>query len=183
MVDIPCLPTQTFFCVGYPRGAEKLIATEEKTEIMLAAKWEGAKEHVEGFWTLDCVLVLSQEDVQGMRKEMATATITKSASPKLPFFYRLFGTKKSAENPEKMRFLVYGKDPAGEVKSVVVEALDRPAAFVAAMQGQEKITPAGYLSERQLKGLDMMMEDARTGKSVVVNVVEGNTHTVRRWTK
>jgi len=176
MVEIPCLPSQTFFCAGYPKGAAEFIRSEEKTEVMLAETWEKARDHFEGFWTLDCVLVVNQEDVKNMRKAMADAAVAGNPLPEPSFLQKLFGQKSASGEFEKIRYYVYGRDHAGAMQSVVVEATSQASALAAATIENPQMMPSGSLSERQLKGLDMMMEDARTGKSVVVNVISAENH-------
>ena len=107
---------------------------------------------------------------------MAAASVAENPLPEPSFLQRLFGHKSESGEYEKTRYFVYGKDLAGEMQSVIVEATTEPTAFAAATLEKPNLMATGSLSELQLKGLEMMMEDARTGKSIVINVISSNNH-------
>jgi len=171
MVDIPCLPTQTFFCVGFPAGAKRLLPAEQVSEIMVAHQWEDAKRHFQNFQKVDCQLVLNQEDVLAMETFIKEAPIAENPLPEPSFLQKMLGHKSVSGNVEKIRYFVYGKNDAGELQSVVVEASNLPSAFAAAGLEEPGMQPMGGFSEIQIKALANEMEDARTGKIDVVNVI------------
>jgi len=171
MVDIPCLPTQTFFCVGFPAGAKRLLPAEQVSEIMVAHQWEDAKRHFQNFQKVDCLLVLNQEDVLAMEKFIKEAPIAENPLPEPSFLQKMLGHKSASGNVEKIRYFVYGKKESGELQSVVVDASNLPSAFAAAGVEEPEMQPVGGFSEIQISALANEMEAARTGKIDVVNVI------------
>lgn len=144
MVDLPCLPSQTFWCVAVPHDEANANTPEGFVEeVVLAEKPEYAKRQIEGFWQAEYALILSQEDVRAMMSAV------NEASP-------LDGTE---------RYFVRGEEQDGSAPTVVVSARNKTGAYMEAL-ATPGMTPAFFFSETRLNEMDVLLEKGRTGQSV-----------------
>lgn len=167
MVDIPCLPSQTFWCLAFPNDPAKRSSGEKIEEIILAEKPEHAIRQVEKFWRATCALILSQEEVAALIQAMATDPVDGDgvSMPEPRFLDKLFGRKPSqGDKPQK--FFVSGDGPDGLQMTAMVHAKTLASAFMVATMEKPGMVPNSAISEAQLKELHSALERGRTGQTI-----------------
>lgn len=177
MVDIPCLPSQTFWCLAYPNDSVKKAAGEKIEEIILAEKPEHAVRQVEKFWRATCAVILSQDEVHSLMKSMASDPIDSDGvtMPEPKFLDKLFGRKLS-QGDKPQRFFVCGDGPDGAKLTALVQAKTIASAYMAATMERPGMVPASAFSESQLKELHTAMEKGRTGQAIATTALAAADH-------
>ena len=172
MVDIPCLPSQTFWCMAVPNDPATRIEQPVIEEIILAEKPEHAKKQIEEFWNAKCSVLLSQDDVAGLLAKLKQAPVDFDgvAIPEPSIFDRLMGRKMS-ERDKTERFFVSGSDENGADMVAVVSAKTIHMAYLAASAEKPGLIPSSAYSESQLASLLATMENARVGRTNVVRAI------------
>lgn len=172
MVDLPCLPSQTFWCLAVPNDPTKRESQPTIEEIILAEKPEHAKEQMEGFWNSKCAVILSQDDVSALLSKFKQTPVSFDGVklPQPSLFDKLVG-RKIQDRDKNERFYVIGSDASGNESDVVVEAKSLPVAYLAASAEKPGFIPSSAYSETQLATLLATMENARTGRINVVRAI------------
>lgn len=178
MLDTPCLPSQTFWCVAVPNDPQERRIQPIIEEISISETADLAKGHIEGFWKSTCALVLSQEDVavliQRIKAEPVKALPEDEQLPEPTLFDKLFGRKPSQRDTFE-KFYVVGDGPNGTQLTAIVSAKTVATAYMAASLDQPTLMPTSAFSESQLVGLHTKMEDARQGRSNVVRTLSSES--------
>lgn len=164
MVDIPCLPSQTFWCLAVRNDKEKYAENPLVEEIILAEKPEHAKRQIEEFWKSKCAAILSQEDVQKLLAQLKEFPLEPDATslPQPSFFDKLMGKSISQRNKSE-RFYISGTDANGDSDFAIVAAQSLPMAYVQVSAQKPGFNPSSGYSQFQLSNLLDTMESARTG--------------------
>lgn len=172
MVDIPCLPSQTFWCMAVPNDPVTRQTQPTIEEIILAEQPEHAKRQIEDFWKAKCAIILSQEDVASLLAKLKQAPIDFDgvAIPEPSLFDRLIGRKVS-ERDKSERFYVVGSNASGSDMFAIVSAKTIHSAYLAASAEKPDLIPSAAYSESQLSDLLSTMENARVGRTNAVRAI------------